>query len=51
LESDTGADDVDDRIHGADFVEVDFLNARAMDSCLRVREPFEDPERVLLNPG
>ncbi len=39
------ADDVDDRVHGADLVEVHLIERHLVDLRLRLAEPAEDPPR------
>ncbi len=45
-----GADDVDDRVDRADFVEFDVVGIHAVDLAFRFGEPREDLQRQLANP-
>ena len=46
-EPDHRADDIDDRVERADLVEVDIVDRDAMDRCLGLGQPREDPKRVI----
>src|ERR1041384_3905633 len=49
VETDCRADDVDDRVEGSDFMEMDFLDCRVVDPCLGGRDFVEDLRRVCLD--
>ena len=42
------ADDVDDRIERADFVQVDLVERHVVDRGLRLAEPAEEVNRAIL---
>jgi hypothetical protein len=47
---DTRADDIDNRINRADFVEVDFLGRHAVDFAFGIRDTLENGYRLLFHP-
>ncbi len=48
LGSHRGADDIHHRVHGADFVEVHFINVAVVDLGLRRAQRLEDGDRGVL---
>ena len=47
LEREHRADDVDDRVEGADFVKVDLLDRHLVNRGFRLREPLEERLRAV----
>ena len=50
LETNTRTDDVHDRIHSADFVEVNLLRRHAVDFSLRNRDAMENSQCLFFYP-
>ena len=51
LERDARPDDIDDRIHRADFVKVNFLRRVTVDFSFRDSDAVEDGDGFLFHPG
>ena len=51
LQSNTGADDINNRIDRADFMEMHFFRRQAMNFSFGDGDAIKDRERFLLHPG